>query len=255
MRRCSKGRRCAALGDVSRLGDDSLVREAPPAVDFRVEGASEELIRRNLDRRELEQAARSAGAFLDLERRRRSASRIPPVTRSRSAPGSGFPSGTAGKCCCLFPHCWPVNGFCERRATDMILPEKDRMPTSPAARSTDSCRPHAERRLAMVVPGRRLAPGVWWAAMLFSRGLPIGRFISITRPAIGDPGGDPRGQCCGRVAARVGSVDSAPLEPGSRTQDRGGDFPGFEERLASSLEFLDSWTATRTWARRPCRTA
>jgi hypothetical protein len=54
-------------------------REAPPAVDFRVETASDELLRRNLDRRELEQTAQiSHGDFSTLADAESLPSRIPP---------------------------------------------------------------------------------------------------------------------------------------------------------------------------------
>jgi hypothetical protein len=54
-------------------------REAPPATDFRVEAASEELIKRNLDRRELEQAATiSRGVFCTLDDAADLPARIPP---------------------------------------------------------------------------------------------------------------------------------------------------------------------------------
>ena len=54
-------------------------REAPPATDFRVEGSSEELIKRNLDRRELEQAAAiSRGVFCTLDDAVDLSRRIPP---------------------------------------------------------------------------------------------------------------------------------------------------------------------------------
>jgi hypothetical protein len=54
-------------------------REAPPAVDFRVEATSDELLRRNLDRHELEQAAQiTHGDFLTLADASRLPSRIPP---------------------------------------------------------------------------------------------------------------------------------------------------------------------------------
>ncbi len=54
-------------------------REAPPAVDFRVEAASDELLRRNLDRHELEQTAQiTHGDFLTLGNASSLPSRIPP---------------------------------------------------------------------------------------------------------------------------------------------------------------------------------
>jgi hypothetical protein len=54
-------------------------REAPPAVDFRVEAASDELLRRNLDRHELEQTAQiTHGDFLTLADASTLPSRIPP---------------------------------------------------------------------------------------------------------------------------------------------------------------------------------
>jgi hypothetical protein len=54
-------------------------REAPPAVDFRLEATSDELLRRNLDRHELEQAAQiTHGDFLTLADASRLPSRIPP---------------------------------------------------------------------------------------------------------------------------------------------------------------------------------
>ena len=54
-------------------------RDAPPAVDFRVEAASEELLRRSLDRHELEQAARiTHGDFSTLSEAESLPSRIPP---------------------------------------------------------------------------------------------------------------------------------------------------------------------------------
>jgi hypothetical protein len=54
-------------------------REAPPAVDFRVEATSDELLRRNLDRRELEQTAQiTHGDFLTLADASTLPSRIPP---------------------------------------------------------------------------------------------------------------------------------------------------------------------------------
>ncbi len=54
-------------------------REAPPAVDFRVEAASDELLRRNLDRHELEQTAQlTHGDFLTVTDAASLPSRIPP---------------------------------------------------------------------------------------------------------------------------------------------------------------------------------
>jgi hypothetical protein len=54
-------------------------REAPPAVDFRVEAASDELLRRNLDRHELQQTAQiTHGDFLTLADASTLPSRIPP---------------------------------------------------------------------------------------------------------------------------------------------------------------------------------
>jgi len=54
-------------------------REAPPSVDFRVETASDELLRRNLDRHELEQTAQiSHGDFSTLADAESLPSRIPP---------------------------------------------------------------------------------------------------------------------------------------------------------------------------------
>jgi hypothetical protein len=54
-------------------------REAPPAVDFRVEATSVELLRRNLDRHELEQTAQiTHGDFLTLADAASLPSRIPP---------------------------------------------------------------------------------------------------------------------------------------------------------------------------------
>jgi hypothetical protein len=54
-------------------------REAPPAVDFRVEAASDELLRRNLDRHELEQTALiTHGDFVTLSGASDLPSRIPP---------------------------------------------------------------------------------------------------------------------------------------------------------------------------------
>jgi hypothetical protein len=53
-------------------------REAPPAVDFRIEAASDELLRRNLDRHELEQTALiTHGDFLTLGDASSLPSRIP----------------------------------------------------------------------------------------------------------------------------------------------------------------------------------
>ncbi len=54
-------------------------REAPPAVDFRVEATSDELVRRNLDRHELEQTAQlTHGDFLTVADAASLPSRIPP---------------------------------------------------------------------------------------------------------------------------------------------------------------------------------
>ncbi|HET6328292.1 MAG TPA: hypothetical protein VFG04_26660 [Planctomycetaceae bacterium] len=54
-------------------------RDAPPAVDFRIETASDELLRRNLDRHELEQTAQiTHGDFLTLADASSLPSRIPP---------------------------------------------------------------------------------------------------------------------------------------------------------------------------------
>jgi hypothetical protein len=54
-------------------------RDAPPSVDFRVEAASEELLRRSLDRHELEQTARiTHGDFSTLIEAESLPSRIPP---------------------------------------------------------------------------------------------------------------------------------------------------------------------------------
>jgi len=54
-------------------------REAPPATDFRVETASDELIKRNLDRRELEQTAQlTHGIFTSLGDAVDVPSQIPP---------------------------------------------------------------------------------------------------------------------------------------------------------------------------------
>jgi hypothetical protein len=54
-------------------------REAPPAADFRVEAASDELVKRNLDRRELEQAASvTRGVFCTLDDASDLPARIPP---------------------------------------------------------------------------------------------------------------------------------------------------------------------------------
>jgi hypothetical protein len=54
-------------------------REAPPAADFRVEATSDELLRRNLDRHELEQTAQlTHGEFLTLADASTLPSRIPP---------------------------------------------------------------------------------------------------------------------------------------------------------------------------------
>ncbi|HXY37353.1 MAG TPA: hypothetical protein VEI07_24205, partial [Planctomycetaceae bacterium] len=54
-------------------------REAPPAVDFRVQATSDELLRRNLDRHELEQTAQiTHGDFLTLSDASSLPSRIPP---------------------------------------------------------------------------------------------------------------------------------------------------------------------------------
>lgn len=67
------------LGTYHAWITDPSFREAPPATDFRVETGSEELLRRNLDRREMEQAAAlSRGVFCTLEDAADLPSRIPP---------------------------------------------------------------------------------------------------------------------------------------------------------------------------------
>jgi hypothetical protein len=56
------------LGTYHAWVTDPSFREAPPAADFRVETGSAELVQRNLDRREMEQAAAiSHGVFSTLE--------------------------------------------------------------------------------------------------------------------------------------------------------------------------------------------
>ncbi|HEV7998247.1 MAG TPA: hypothetical protein VGP63_00105 [Planctomycetaceae bacterium] len=60
------------------IGSPSF-RDAPPAVDFRIETASDELLRRNLDRHELEQTAQiTHGDFFTLADASSLPSRIPP---------------------------------------------------------------------------------------------------------------------------------------------------------------------------------
>ena len=67
------------LGTFHAWITDPSFREAPPATDFRVEAASEELIKRNLDRRELEQAATiSHGVFCTLDEAADLPAQIPP---------------------------------------------------------------------------------------------------------------------------------------------------------------------------------
>ena len=135
----------------------------------------------------------------------------------------------------------------------MILPEKDRMPTSPSLVQ----RIHVVRTRARLAMAAR---GVAWLLALVGGMLVFAGFadraIHIDHPsvAIGDPGGDPRGQCCGRVAARVGSVDSAPLEPGSRTPRSRNASPVSRSGWPAPSSFWNG-NATRTSARRPCRTA
>ena len=67
------------LGSFHAWISDPSFREGPPAADFRVEAASDELIKRNLDRRELEQAAGiSRGVFCTLDDAVDLPARIPP---------------------------------------------------------------------------------------------------------------------------------------------------------------------------------
>jgi hypothetical protein len=67
------------LGTYHAWITDPSFREAPPATDFRIETGSEELLRRNLDRREMEQSASiSRGVFCTLEDAAGLPSRIPP---------------------------------------------------------------------------------------------------------------------------------------------------------------------------------
>ena len=67
------------LGSYHAWITDPSFREAPPSADFRVETGSEELVRRNLDRREMEQAAGiSRGVFCTLEDAADLPGRIPP---------------------------------------------------------------------------------------------------------------------------------------------------------------------------------
>jgi len=66
------------LGTFHALITSPSFREAPPATDFRVEATSNELIKRNLDRRELEQAASvSRGVFCTLDDALELPSKIP----------------------------------------------------------------------------------------------------------------------------------------------------------------------------------
>jgi hypothetical protein len=67
------------LGTYHTWITDPSFREAPPATDFRIETGSEELVRRNLDRREMEQSASiSRGVFCTLEDAADLPGRIPP---------------------------------------------------------------------------------------------------------------------------------------------------------------------------------
>jgi hypothetical protein len=67
------------LGTFHALITSPSFREAPPATDFRVEASSNELLKRNLDRRELEQAASvSRGVFSTLDDALDLPSKIPP---------------------------------------------------------------------------------------------------------------------------------------------------------------------------------
>jgi hypothetical protein len=67
------------LGTFHAWVSDPSFRESPPATDFRVEASSEELTKRNLDRRELEQAASiSHGVFCTLDNALDLAGQIPP---------------------------------------------------------------------------------------------------------------------------------------------------------------------------------
>jgi hypothetical protein len=67
------------LGTYHAWITDPSFREAPPATDFRVETGSEELVRRNLDRREMEQAAAiTHGVFCTFEDASDLPGRIPP---------------------------------------------------------------------------------------------------------------------------------------------------------------------------------
>jgi len=67
------------VGSYHALVTNPSFRETPPSADFRVEAASDELIKRNVDRRELEQTAEiSRGAYSSWDDALELATQIPP---------------------------------------------------------------------------------------------------------------------------------------------------------------------------------
>ena len=108
-------------------------REAPPAVDFRVEAPSDELIKRNLDRRELEHAASiTHGVFATLDDAADLPSQIPAGHPVPLSSRERIPLWNRWEVLLLFAVLLTTEWVLRKRATGMIAQERDCMPT-PAA--------------------------------------------------------------------------------------------------------------------------